>query len=245
MNRPVPHTAVPDSPPSWLRRRLAPEQPRGLRLTLAAVAGLLMLPFTGLAVLVLTGWPPLRDLDVRVTDALHAYALTNPGWVRLTSLWTDVFAPNPLRVGALFLVLWLVRGGARRLAAWVTVTMVGGGLLGPLLKLVVGRDRPDLLDPVSSAAGYAFPSGHALNATLAAGVLLVVFLPAARGRPGRRAALWAAAVALAVGTGLSRIVLGVHWTSDVLAGWLLGAAVVTATVAGFALWRARPPAPPT
>ncbi|GGM31557.1 MULTISPECIES: phosphatase PAP2 family protein [Micromonospora] len=233
-------TPVPPVEPSWRVRRLDPDHPRGLSLTLAGTAAALVaVPFTGLALLVLTGWTPLRELDRRVTDGLHAHALDHPGWTRLATLWTDVFAPNPLRVGALLVALWLLRRGNRRLAGWVAATMVFGGLLGPLLKLLVSRDRPDLSDPVSFASGYAFPSGHALNAALFAGVLLVVFLPDTRGRPGRRAALWLAASALAGLTGFSRIVLGVHWTSDVLAGWLLGAAVVTATVAAFAPWRHR------
>jgi membrane-associated phospholipid phosphatase len=225
---------------SWRAARFDPDRSLGLRLTLAATAAFLVLvPFALLALLVLGAWPPLHRLDAAVTDALHGYALDHPAWVRAMSLWTDVFAPNPLRVGAALLVAWLLYRRAPRLALWVITTMTVGGLLGPLLKLLVGRHRPDLLDPVARAAGYSFPSGHALNATLAAGVLLLVFLPYVRGRPGLRGALWTAAVLLAVVTGLSRIALGVHWTSDVVGGWLLGTAVVAATAAAFTTWRTR------
>jgi len=144
----------------------------------------------------------------------------------------------PLRVAVLLVVVWLLHRRARRLALWVTTTMVVGGLMGPLLKLLVGRDRPSLLDPVARAAGYSFPSGHALNAALAAGVLLLLFLPYA-GRTASRVALWVAAVLVTVVTGLSRVALGVHFTSDVLGGWLLAVAVVAATTAAFTSWRAQ------
>ncbi|MFJ6151832.1 phosphatase PAP2 family protein [Micromonospora profundi] len=226
-------------PPSWRRRRLDPDHARGLRLTLAATAAFLVLvPFSLLALLVLRAWTPLRRVDEAVTEALHAYALDHPAWVTLMRVWTDVFAPMPLRAVALLVVIWLLRRGARRLALWVTTTMVVGGSLGPLLKLLVGRDRPELLDPVARAAGYSFPSGHALNAALAAGVLLVVFLPYV-GRAAARVALWVAAALIAVVTGLSRVALGVHFTSDVVGGWLLGLAVIAATAAAFTIWRAH------
>ncbi|WBB66023.1 phosphatase PAP2 family protein [Micromonospora sp. WMMD812] len=238
MSTPGPRTLVPVDGVSWRRRRLDPEHSLGLRLTLAAMAAFLVLvPFSLLGLLVLDAWPPLHRLDAAVTDTLHGYALTHPEWVRVMSIWTNVFGPMPLRAGALVVVIWLVSRGARRLALWVAVTMLVGGLLGPLLKLLVGRDRPELLDPVARAAGYAFPSGHALNATLAAGVLLVVFLPHRSG-PGR-SALWAGALLLAVVTGVSRVTLGVHWTSDVVGGWLLGTAVVAATAAALTVWRHR------
>jgi undecaprenyl-diphosphatase len=69
--------------------------------------------------------------------------------------------------------------------------------------------------------------------TLAAGVFLLIFLP----RLGRyRAWLWAAAAVAVVGTGFCRIALGVHWTSDVIGGWILGVAVVAATSAAFTPW---------
>ncbi|MFC3503216.1 phosphatase PAP2 family protein [Micromonospora krabiensis] len=240
MSTPGPRTLVPADRESWRRRRLDRDDSRGLRLTLAAVAAFLVLvPFTVLALLVLTSWPPLRRLDTAVTDALHGYALDHPTWTRGLSVWTEVFGPMPLRVTALVVVIWLVRRQAHRLALWVAITMTVGGLLGPLLKLLVARNRPDLLDPVARATGYAFPSGHALNAALFAGVLLLVFLPYAGG-PARRAALWTGALLLAGLTGLSRVALGVHWTSDVVAGWLLGTAVVAATAAALTVWRHRP-----
>ncbi|MEU5937591.1 phosphatase PAP2 family protein [Micromonospora sp. NPDC047548] len=249
MSFPGPRTSVRPSARAWRDRRLDREHSLGLRLTLASAAAFLVLvPFALLAVLVVGAWPPLHDLDAAVTGALHRYALDHPGWVRAMNLWTNVFAPGPLRVAAGVVVVWLWVRRARRLALWVVTTMAVGGLLGALLKLLVGRGRPDLLDPVARAAGFSFPSGHTLNATLAAGVLLLVFLPYARGRTAARVALWAAAVLVAGVTGLSRVALGVHWTSDVLGGWLLGVAVVAATSAAFSTWRertGRPSARPT
>lgn len=202
----------------------------GLRLTTAiALAFLVLVPFALLSILVIGDASPLHDADAAVTDALHGYALAHPAWVDLNLWWSLVFGPFPLRLAALLLVVWLLRRKARRLAIFVVATMAVGGVLGVVLKLLVGRHRPDLLDPVARAAGFSFPSGHALNAALAAGVFVLVLLPVVK----RRWLLWSAAIAVAVITGLSRIVLGVHWTSDVLAGWLLGVAVVAAMAAAF------------
>jgi membrane-associated phospholipid phosphatase len=113
--------------------------------------------------------------------------------------------------------------------------MTAGGVLGVVLKLLVGRHRPDLLDPVARASGYSFPSGHALNNALAASVFLLVLLPVF---PRKRAFLWAGAIVIPLITGLSRIGLGVHWTSDVVAGWLLGVAVTAVTAWAYLGWEA-------
>jgi undecaprenyl-diphosphatase len=213
----------------------------GVRLGVAGVlTPVLLVPFALLAVFVAGDWAPLHAMDRSVTDTLHRFAEGHPLVVDFTQVWSVVFGPTPLRVAALILVIWLIRRHhARHLALWVVVTMTAGGVLAALLKLLVGRDRPELLDPVARAAGFSFPSGHATNAALTAGVFLLVLLPFARERPGRRLGLWAAALVLTVVTGLSRIVLGVHWTSDVVAGWLLGVAVVAATTVAFRSWRAR------
>jgi len=231
----------------WWARRLDPDRSLGLRLTLASAAALLVLvPFSVLALLVISAWWPLRSLDEGLAEALHAEAVANPGWVSATQVWTDVFGPGPLRAVVLVVAAWLWWRGSRRVALWAVTTMLAGGVLGAILKLLFGRERPELLDPVSHAPGYSFPSGHALTAALAAGVLLLALLPVAdrlddpRRRYAARCAMWIGALVLAGLTGLSRIALGVHWLSDVLGGWVLGAAMVAATTAAFATWRGRP-----
>ncbi len=212
----------------------------GLRLGVAAVlAVLLLVPFALLAAFVVGDWGPLHAADAAVTDAVHSFAPGHPGWVGAMAVWSLVFSPMVLRAAALVLVIWLVRRHATAMAWWAGVTMAVGGVLGVVLKLLVGRDRPELLNPVAQAAGYAFPSGHALNSALTAGVFLLVLLPFVRDRPGRRVALWAAVLIVPLITGLTRIGLGVHWTSDVVAGWLLGVAVVAVTTAAFESRRAR------
>jgi membrane-associated phospholipid phosphatase len=219
-------------------RRLA------LRLGVAGVlVPALLMPFMLLAGFVMGDWSPLRALDGRISIAMHDWALRNPFWSDAMIVWSWIFSPTGLRLAALVLVIWLIRARhAHRLAVWVAVTTAAGGIVAALLKLVVERDRPEFLDPVARATGYAFPSGHAANAALVATVFLLVLLPFTRGRPRRRAALWTAAIVVTLVTGLARIVIGVHWTSDVLAGWLFGVAVVAATTIAFRGVRRRRPA---
>jgi membrane-associated phospholipid phosphatase len=205
-----------------------------IRLVVAAgVASLLLVPFALIAVLIVgnSGWLHRADLDV--TNALHGFALDHPGCVSLMAGWSLAFDPNVWRVAALGLIVWLARRGSWPLVWWVVVTMTAGGVLGAVLKLLVGRHRPALLDPVARASGSSFPSGHALNSALGATVFVLVLLPLLRGRPRARVGLWCTAAFIPLVTGLSRVLLGVHWASDVVAGWLLGIAVVAVTAAGF------------
>ncbi|GLY92982.1 hypothetical protein Acsp02_02380 [Actinoplanes sp. NBRC 103695] len=201
-----------------------------LRLGVASVLTVLLVgPFALLAIFVAGSWTPLHAFDASVSNAVHVWAVGHPAVVDAMEVWSLVFSPMALRAAALVLIVWLFRRRAVRLAWWVIATMTAGGVFAALLKLLVERDRPEFLDPVARAAGYSFPSGHAANAALACGVFLLVLLPLGRWRP----ALWTGAVVITVVTGLTRIGLGVHFTSDVVAGWLLGLAMVTATTAAF------------
>jgi undecaprenyl-diphosphatase len=136
------------------------------------------------------------------------------------------------RVAVLVAAIWLWVHGARVAAAWAATTLVVGTLLGVVLKLVVTRARPVLDEPVSSAHGYSFPSGHALNAALGC-TLLVVLLWRPAARHGHRVTLVVVAVVLVLLTGLDRLLLGVHFPSDVLAGWLVGLLVVGSSWVAF------------
>ncbi|GII82896.1 hypothetical protein Ssi03_08860 [Sphaerisporangium siamense] len=230
----------------WFGKRFDRERRLGLRLTLASGAVFLVLvPFTLLLVLVQTSFGPLNDLDESVARDLHAFAVGRPGWVLALQIWTHVFAPEVWRVVVGLAAVYLVWRRAPRLAAWAVTTIAVGGLLGLALKVAVARARPHLPDPVAIAPGSSFPSGHALNATLGAGVMVLLILPMLRGR--QRTIAWAVAGVIVAGVAYTRVALGVHWVSDVTAGIVLGVAVIAATTAAFETWRReigrRPAAP--
>jgi undecaprenyl-diphosphatase len=136
--------------------------------------------------------------------------------------------------------VWLVwRHSAWWLALWLVVTCALGTLLQQCLKAAVGRARPVWPDPVDSAHYAAFPSGHAMTATVVCGLLLWLLRRYDAGRVVWRTAVTVAVVSVA-GAGLTRIWLGVHWPSDVLGGWLLGALMVALAVASYAWFEQAP-----
>ncbi|NLC58080.1 MAG: phosphatase PAP2 family protein [Armatimonadetes bacterium] len=121
----------------------------------------------------------------------------------------------------------LVRGD-RLAALLLLVVLAGGGLLNLLLKVLFQRPRP--VAPEVTAAGYAFPSGHAMLALCFYGFL--AYLAARSPWPAwLRAVAAAACVLLALAVGFSRVYLGVHWPSDVAAGFVAGAAWLGACIA--------------
>lgn len=121
--------------------------------------------------------------------------------------------------------------GLRGRAVWAIGTMMASWVAGAGLKLLVARPRPVVEVPLAHASGYAFPSGHALNATVAGATLLVLLWPQLS--PRRRRAGVAVAALTVVVVGLDRVLLGVHFPSDVLAGVFLGGCLVTASWFGF------------
>jgi undecaprenyl-diphosphatase len=192
-------------------------------------------PFGLLLFLVEDRWRPLLALDDGARDGLHRYALHHH-WLVTAAKALSTIGSAPVYV-VLFAAVagWLVWRRLGRLALFVVVTPVGSSVLNAVVKLAVDRSRPVLPDPVAHANGMSFPSGHAQSATVAAAVLLLVFLPALRGA-WRPAAVVIALVYVAA-IGFARVALGVHYVSDVLAGYALGAAWVAAMTASFSAWR--------
>jgi membrane-associated phospholipid phosphatase len=202
------------------------------------------LGFGTLLLLVRFHWGPLQSLDHGVAEGLNALVSPHPALVKaLTTVSRAGGRPVLFALVAFAAVLLLIRRRTR-LAIYLVVTGAGALLLDPSLKTLVGRVRPVVDVPVATAPGNSFPSGHALGSAVVYGALLLVFLPAvaARWRP----AFIALIALIVVAIGLTRISLGVHFLSDVLAGWLLAAAWLGVTAYAFRLWRreAGHPVPP-
>ena len=117
---------------------------------------------------------------------------------------------------------FLLLSGKRGAALFVVVSIAGAALLSSGMKLGFERPRPDLVPHGTAVYTASFPSGHATGAAatyLTLGALLARF----QSRRRLKVYLLSLAVLLTVLIGLSRLYLGVHWPSDVLAGWTLGA----------------------
>jgi membrane-associated phospholipid phosphatase len=121
--------------------------------------------------------------------------------------------------------LLLVVRGRRLDAALVVTTPLVGTLLTDVLKLGYGRPRPPAAEQLIPETGFSLPSGHAVDATVVVGVLALVLVVRTVSR-WRRAAIVALATVTIAAAGVGRIYLGVHWATDVVTGWLLGAAWV-------------------
>ena len=222
---------------STIERHLSAADERfGVRLGAGLVVTLVAaVAFALLLLLVRAGWAPLRNLDAGTAEAFNRIDATHPQLVKAAEVVSDVFDPNVFRVALTVIALVYLIRGERHHAAWLVVTVFGGGALGFALKEIVRRARPALPDPVSTAPGLSFPSGHALGASIGCCLLLLIalrLLPSG----GRIAAVIAAA--LIVGSvALARVVLGVHFVSDVLAGISLGIGWVAVTTWAYIGWR--------
>lgn len=163
--------------------------------------------------------------DRRVVRGMHAHAVAHPSVTHVMRVLTDWFwDPWTMRALVAAACLWLWRRGRGCCAVRIALLTLTASAVQQGLKALVGRERPVWPDPVDSAQYAAYPSGHAMTATVVCGLLLWL-VP--RGAPRRYAYPARALVAVSVlGVGFTRLYLGVHWPTDVLAGWLLGVALV-------------------
>ena len=174
------------------------------------------------------GEHPNHEWDLSVLMALRVpgqpHDPIGPRWLEIVA--TDLTALGSTAVLAL---LALLVGGflLMKRKPWAVATL-GGALLGGLalsqtLKMLFGRERPPQPYRLAEAINASFPSGHAMLSAIAfltLGALLAKVLPERRAK----AYVMAAAIFVALLVGLTRIYLGVHWATDVMAGWAVGAA---------------------
>jgi undecaprenyl-diphosphatase len=197
----------------------------GLGLLAAALALSL---FVWLGYVIHPGEPTRLDLLIREwVRSLESAKLT-------PLMWAASVYGAPLRLspfGAIMALLFLARGWYRG-SFLVIVTLAGAGLLDTGLKVFFGRTRPEAFFTYYPAPeSFSFPSGHALFATCFFGGLAVLLSQRLRGRAAK-ALVWAVALALIVVIGASRVYLGVHYPTDVVAGYAVGIVWVASVALG-------------
>ena len=213
----------------WMLRRLTPGQYLGLHLTLGLIAagGCLWL-FGGVVEDLLTGDPLVR-YDRVVDDYLHSHA-TPP----LTKFFLIVTTFGSLEAIVLLGVVVAALLAWRRmwtlLVTWLAA-VAGSALLDRLLKEFFHRPRPHFTHPLLVETSYSFPSGHAMESFVAYGMLAYFAVLALRTWEWRVGVVCGAAL-LVVLIGFSRMYLGVHYFSDVIAGYAAGGVWLSALITG-------------
>jgi undecaprenyl-diphosphatase len=207
-------------------RRLAP---------LVAVTGAALL-FAILLLLVRLQWVPLESVDHGAAADINRAIAGDKTLITVVKAITWLGSDG---------VLWTVTGAGAvllalrrrwRLAAYLLVAGAGALIMDPVLKSLVGRVRPVVAHPIAHGLGNSFPSGHSLGSIVCYGAVLLVFLPAVRPGGWRRGFI-AVIITLVALIGISRVLLGVHYLSDVLGAWALGITWLGLTAFAFELGR--------
>jgi undecaprenyl-diphosphatase len=201
-----------------LRERLDPATATGLVLTLALLvvgAGLFVL---GVLAYLTRSSDALADLDSAVgqwgADNASEWALTGLEWLtHLGDTWVCI------AIAVVVAVVEMIRVPSRWVPVFLAVVIAGSVLIVNTAKELLDRVRPEF-NPIAETLGPSFPSGHS---AMAAAFWAAVALVLARRRSARvRALLSAGAVAIAVTVAGTRVLLGVHWLSDAIAGVAFG-----------------------
>jgi membrane-associated phospholipid phosphatase len=223
------HTGLHWSPPEYLTVQLA--------LALGAtIAGLAVF---GLLADAVTDQAAITRLDLSFDKSLHAHA--SPLGVTIAKGVTAIGGPTAMAAlmvgGAIYL---LVRREKLLLYGWL-VAFIGGGALDWALKTIFRRDRPSFPDPFIHVLGYSFPSGHAMGSLIGYGMLAYLIAHSVR-RRGIDLLVAACAGVLVLAIGFSRLYLGAHYLSDVVAGFGAGIAWLAANIIALEASAPRPAA---
>ncbi len=221
-------------------RRFSSSEAFGLHLTLGVLAILCAgWVFAEIAEEVVEG-APLTQFDVWLANWFHSHK--ESGWTPLMLFITHWHQQAGILAMALLLGLVL---RARQASYWLlalALSVPGGMLLNVLLKYTFQRARPSFDEPLVTLATYSFPSGHASGATLFYGFAAAYLVCSVRSN-GARLLVMLAAATMVVLVALSRVYLGAHYLSDVLAGIAFGSAWLAVCVTAISTFRRRREAP--
>ncbi|MCE0766577.1 phosphatase PAP2 family protein [Pseudonocardia kujensis] len=196
----------------------------------AVAAGLIWAAFTGVG--------PAGEDRSALAGAIDSRSV---GVTAVLVVFTNLGSTAAMAVLAVVTGVVLFVRGHRVDGVWLIATMAGASLVFTLIKRTLDRPRPPVPVHLVQAGNESLPSGHATMSMTVVGALVVLAWPHLTG-PLRLGALLVAAAWIG-GIGYSRIYLGVHWFSDVVAGWATGAAWLAVCTGVLLWWRARHPEP--
>lgn len=220
----------------FVAARLSPEGETGLHLSVGVVliVGAAWL-FGGIAEDVVNN-ESLTVLDVTIAHWFHAHASSPMTQAML--LITHVHGMVGSTILGLVLAAWFHVSRQRYWFTTILVALPGGMLLNVLLKYVFQRARPSFDEPLLTLTTYSFPSGHTANAALLYGLLGCWLWGRHRGS-GMRLAIVAGVCLMVALVGTSRMYLGVHYLSDVLAAAASACAWLAVCITAMSTWRRR------
>jgi membrane-associated phospholipid phosphatase len=221
--------------PTIATESLPPASRFGLRELLIGIAIVLVAVPFGYLLHEVTTDGPLTKFDASAAQWLHTRLVHNNAADAALKAVSFTGKPVFLTFVIGLPVLWLWRRRARKLVVFLLVVSLGGSAIDSAVKLAVGRPRPKFDQPIATAFGNSFPSGHSMSSLICYGALLLVFLPLIA--PRWRVAAIVATALWVLAIGFSRLALGVHFVSDVLGGYVLGGAWLIGSVAAFEVWR--------
>ncbi|WP_028045434.1 phosphatase PAP2 family protein [Cellulomonas sp. URHE0023] len=207
-------------------------------LTRAAVFGIAFtVPVALLAYLVRAQVTGVLRLDHQAILAATDVTREHPELRHALLVWQELFQARWLNLAATLVCVWVWRRhGLTTRALWAFLTIMAAWGLQLGAKGLVQRTRPVVEDAVAHAPGSSFPSGHATNTAAVAVTVTLLVWPLLG--PRGRIVVPVVATTCVLLTGLDRVMLGVHFPSDVVAGFALGTALAGASYLGYSGWSA-------
>ena len=211
----------------FLTQRLSPKEPLGLRLTIGVTVSLVFLLLFFSTVEDLIAKDPLVKADLRVVSLVQIFRA--PPFDNLMLFITYLGNWQIVAAGAGGLAFLLVWSRQSPTAVALAISIGAGEGLVWVIKTLAGRPRPDLVNALAPAQGPSFPSGHAFVAFAFYGFVVWLAFDFAQ-RWSVKTLIGVIGILFIAALGFSRVYLGVHWPSDVLASYALGGAWLTAVI---------------